>query len=144
MIKKEYLADATIKDYLEHHDQVLGHFACLEATNEEVERKIHFYENLVREKDDRIANLEAHVMEREGTMVRLRESYLHAQADMEREANELLIKHDKERSEHQAALSEKEKEIAALKAKVPALDGTSGAGSEVAQRWPTWSFWSTK
>ena len=35
-------------------------------------------------------------------------------------------------------------EIAALKAKVAALEGTSLAGPEVAQRWPTWSFWSTK
>ena len=123
MIKKEYLADATIKDYLEHHDQVLGHFACLEATNEEVERKIHFYENLVREKDDRIANLEAHVMEREGTMVRLRESYLHAQADMEREANELLVKHDKERGELEAAQRERDAKILTLKGRLAGRDG---------------------
>ena len=62
-------------------------------------------------------------MEREGTMVRLRESYLHAQADMEREANELLIKHDKERGELEAAQRERDAEILTLKGRLAGRDG---------------------
>ena len=40
MIKKEYLADATIKDYCQYHKQVLGRFARLNATNKDQAEKI--------------------------------------------------------------------------------------------------------